>query len=153
MVDCIEEFPPELGACSLGDFGRLEERHVQIVLAWPVKSVSPFVRKSARSARSECRDVPKTRQLIVEGSTAGKNRITTNVHSLRTRASKDRVGSRNHRQCGAAEVGVNSIEVPAMREPTGRTLRPRTRDVRQERRDETVPPIEVRRPVVASQVG
>src|SRR5258705_8708446 len=110
MVDRVEELPPKLGACPLGDPGRLEERHVQIVLAWPVESVSTFVPKSAWSARGEGRDVPKTRQLVVEGSTAAQHRVAANVHSLGARALKDRVGSRNYGQCVAAEVPVNSVE-------------------------------------------
>src|SRR5258705_9300285 len=99
MVDRVEELPPKLGACPLGDLGRLEERHVQIVLAGPVESVSTFVPKGARSARGEGRDVPKTRQLVVEGSAAREHWVAANVHSLRACASKDRVGSRNYSQC------------------------------------------------------
>src|SRR5882757_2179078 len=110
MVERIEELPPKISACALGDLERLEERHVQIVSSRPVECVSPFVRKSARSAGGEGRDVPKARQLIVEGSAARKHRITANVHSLRARASKDRVGPRDYGQCVAAEVPVNSIE-------------------------------------------
>src|SRR5258708_34339690 len=110
MVESIEELPPKLDACPLGDSGRLEERHVQIVLARPVESVSPFARKGARSARGESREVPKARQLIVEGSAAGQQRGTAYVHSLRTGASQDSVGPRKYCPGGAADVLVSSLE-------------------------------------------
>src|SRR5260370_39846632 len=153
MVDRVEELPPKLGACSLGDPGRLEERHIQIVLARPIESVSPFVPKSTRSARGERRDIPETRQLVVEGSAAGKHWVAANVHSLRGCSAEDCVGSRNYGQSVAAEVSVDSVDPPATCEPAGRALLPRTWNVGQEGRDEVVPVIEVGRPVIASHVG
>src|SRR5882672_3082871 len=109
MVERVEQLPPKLDARSLGDIGDLEERHVYVVLARPVECISPFVPKSARSARREGRHVPKTRQLLVEGSATRKHWIAANVHSLRARASQHRVGSRNYGQRITAQVTVDSI--------------------------------------------
>ena len=153
MVERVEELPPKLDTGSLRDVGDLEKRHVYVVLTRSVECISSFVPKSARSARCEGRHVPKTRQLLVEGSAAGKHRVAPNVYSLRARASQNCIRSRNYGQRITAQVPVNSIETPAVRERAGRAVSPRTGNLGQNGRDEIVPMIKVGRPVVASHVG
>src|SRR5271156_3564128 len=151
MIQSVESLEPEFQLRSLSDPGHLEEGCVEVPIAWSVECVSAFVPKGSQWCLHERRSI---QEQLIEGGARRRQRTSEHVHAFGAGGISIQHGvhSRIYRQHVTADVSKDAIDLPALSEPTNQPALPGKRDLRQERREEDLPVIEIRRSVLGCQV-